>query len=91
MKKSILVIIVCGLLAIALTLTLNARNKSGVRHPNLVSAENLTTQAYGKLVAAQQANEWDLGGHAQKAKQLLEQAKDEIKQAEDAADQHQGK
>jgi hypothetical protein len=28
----------------------------------------LSQQAWDKIVAAQQANEWDLQGHAQKAK-----------------------
>ena len=32
----------------------------------------LSDEAYAKIVAAQQANEWDMDGHAQKAKELLE-------------------
>jgi len=36
-------------------------------------------------VAAQRANEWDMGGHAQKAKDLLEQVNNELKQAAEAA------
>jgi hypothetical protein len=36
-------------------------------------------------VQAQQANEFDLGGHAQKAKDLLVQAADELKEAAQTA------
>jgi hypothetical protein len=45
----------------------------------------LCIQAYEKLVAAQQANEYDLGGHAQKAKEALEVANQQIKLAAAAA------
>jgi len=38
-----------------------------------------------KLVAAQQANEWDMNGHAQKAKELLDQVNRELKEAAEAA------
>ncbi|HEX8712802.1 MAG TPA: hypothetical protein VF730_13075 [Terracidiphilus sp.] len=53
----------------------------GRRHPNLAAAQRLAQQAYERIVAAQQANEWDLGGHAQRAKDLLEQASRELKEA----------
>jgi hypothetical protein len=58
-----------------------AQNVSPKRHPNLAAAQRLSAQAYQKVIAAQQANEWDLGGHAQKAKELLDQANQELKQA----------
>ena len=48
-------------------------------------AQNLCRDAYEKLVAAQKANEYDMGGHAQKAKEHLEQANAEIKMAAAAA------
>ena len=54
-------------------------------HPNLAAADRLVQQAYGKLEAAQKANEYDLGGHAAKAKDLLKQAQDEIKLATKSA------
>jgi hypothetical protein len=50
------------------------RNVNPNRHPNLAAAQRLTDEAYNKITAAQQANEWDLDGHAAKAKQLLDQA-----------------
>ena len=62
-----------------------AQNVSPRRHPNLAAAQKLSAQAYQKVVAAQQANEWDLGGHAQKAKELLDQANQELKQAAEAS------
>jgi F0F1-type ATP synthase membrane subunit b/b' len=62
-----------------------AQNVSPKRHPNLAAAQRLSAQAYQKVVAAQQANEWDLQGHAQKAKELLDQANQELKQAAEAS------
>jgi hypothetical protein len=62
-----------------------ARNVSPNRHPNLAAAQKLSQQAFEKLVAAQRANEWDMGGHAQKAKELLEQANVQIKLAAETA------
>ena len=60
-------------------------NVSGARHPNLAAAQRFSQQAYEKVVAAQQANEWDLGGHAQKAKELLDQVNNELKLAAETA------
>jgi hypothetical protein len=65
-----------------------ARNISGKRHPNLAAAQRLSSQAYQKIIAAQQANEWDMSGHAQKAKELLDQANNELKQAAEAANRN---
>ncbi|HYM27522.1 MAG TPA: hypothetical protein VET66_05200 [Steroidobacteraceae bacterium] len=63
-------------------------NISARRHPNLAAAQRLTTQAWEKIGAAQGANEWDMGGHAQKAKELLDQANRELKAAAEAANEH---
>jgi F0F1-type ATP synthase membrane subunit b/b' len=63
-------------------------NVSGKRHPNLAAAQRLSTRAYEKVVAAQQANEWDMAGHAQKAKDLLDQANRELKEAAETANKH---
>ena len=54
-------------------------------HPNLIAAQKSTDDAIAKLTAAQKANEYDLGGHAAKAKELLTQAQAEIKLAAEAA------
>jgi hypothetical protein len=58
-----------------------AQNVSPRRHPNLAAAQRLSEQAYQRVVAAQRANEFDLGGHAQHAKELLDQVNRELKQA----------
>jgi len=63
-------------------------NVSPARHPNLAAAQRFSQQAYEKIVAAQQANEWDMQGHAQKAKDLLDQANNELKQAAAAANKN---
>ena len=64
------------------------RNVSGGRHPNLAAAQRLSRQAWDRVVAAQRANEWDMQGHAQKAKDLLDQANNELKQAAQAANKN---
>ena len=61
------------------------KNISSARHPNLARAQALSQQAWDKIVAAQQANEWDLQGHAQKAKELLDQVNKELKLAAEAS------
>lgn len=63
-------------------------NVSGKRHPNL-AAQHLCTQAYERILDAQKANEWDMNGHAQKAKELLEQVNRELKEAAEAANKHE--
>jgi F0F1-type ATP synthase membrane subunit b/b' len=64
------------------------KNVSGKRHPNIAAAQRLTANAYQKIVAAQEANEFDLGGHAAKAKDLLDQANSELKQAAQTANKN---
>jgi hypothetical protein len=64
------------------------RNVSGARHPNLAAAQRLSRQAWQRLVDAQQANEWDMQGHAQKAKELLDQVNNELKMAAQAANRN---
>jgi ABC-type uncharacterized transport system substrate-binding protein len=56
-----------------------------VKHPSLDAAQQLASQAIGKLDDAQKANEYDMDGHAQKAALLLKSANDEIKLAIEAA------
>ena len=63
-------------------------NVSNQKHPNLAAAQRLSTQAYEKISQAQQANEWDMGGHAAKAKDLLDQVNRELKEAAEAANHH---
>lgn len=65
-----------------------AQNVSARKHPNLAAAQRLTAQAFQKVTAAQQANEYDMDGHAAKAKELLDQASNELKQAAEAANKN---
>jgi len=64
------------------------RNVSGGRHPNLAAAQRLSRQAWQRIMDAQKANEWDMQGHAQKAKDLLDQANSELKLAAQAANRN---
>jgi hypothetical protein len=64
------------------------QNVSPKRHPNLAAAQRMCANAYQKVIAAQEANEWDMSGHAQKAKDLLDQADKELKQAAGAANRN---
>lgn len=64
------------------------QNVSPKKHPNIAAAQRLVDQAYQKIVAAQQANEFDMAGHAQKAKELLDEANRELKQAAEAANRN---
>lgn len=56
-------------------------NVSPKKHPNIAAAQRLTDQAFQKITAAQEANEFDLAGHAKHAKELLDQANQELKKA----------
>ena len=51
-------------------------------------AQRLSQEAYEKITAAQQANEWDMQGHAAKAKELLDQVNKELKLAAEAANKN---
>jgi hypothetical protein len=92
MRKNLLLraLLVLALLCTGVLLAQNrpVRNVSGKRHPNLAAAQRLSQQAFEKIVAAQQANEFDMGGHAQKAKALLEEANRELKEAAEAANEN---
>jgi hypothetical protein len=61
------------------------KNMSGARHPNLVSAQRLMRQADQKILAAQTGHEFDTEGHARKARNLMKQADQELKLANEAA------
>ncbi len=74
-----------GGVAVAKKVPKPATNVSAVRHPNIAAAQRLVAQAFEKITAAQKANEWDLNGHAQKAKELLDQANAELKEAAQAS------
>jgi apolipoprotein N-acyltransferase len=60
----------------------------GERHGNMRAAQQLIQQAWQKVDEAQQDNHYNLGGHAGRAKELLVQASQEIKQSAEAANEH---
>ena len=84
------VVVVSGLMLAGLSLygAPPVRNISAKRHPNLAAAQKLVDKAWTRIVAAQKANEFDMDGHAQKAKDLLDQVNSELKQAAEAANAH---
>jgi hypothetical protein len=55
------------------------------RHGNLRAAQQDIVSAYQKIQNAQAANDGQLGGHAQRAKDLLAQADAELRQAANVA------
>jgi hypothetical protein len=57
----------------------------GTRHGNLRNAQGYIVNAYQKIERAQQANQGQLGGHAQRAKELLIQADEELRLAANVA------
>ena len=71
--------------AVAASLLVTTAVLAKDRHPNLTAATADVEAARNHLSAAQQANEWDMGGHAKNAKALLDQAADEIAKAREAA------
>ncbi len=81
-------ILSAGLVAGGFALAQPDRDIDHGRHPNLAAAQRLTQLAWDKINAAQQANEWDMDGHAAKAKELLDQASRELKEAAEAANHH---
>jgi len=54
-------------------------------HPNLAQAQLLVVQANQAVALAQKDNAYDMQGHAEKARQLLAQANQELKAAAEAA------
>jgi hypothetical protein len=89
--KKYLTLQVLGLLLLTVALALAQKPKTNVssaKHPNLAAAQQLSLQAFNKVTAAQEANEWDMQGHAAKAKDLLNQANSELKLAAGAANKN---
>jgi len=86
MSKRLLATVLCAFLVATVgSAQKPEKDISAKRHPNLAAAQRFSRQAWEKVVAAQQANEWDMSGHAQKAKDLLDQVNNELKMAAEAA------
>ena len=82
MKSSTLIKLTIAGLVVGLLLSC-----ASVPHPNLVAAQQYVEDAMDKVSAAQKANKFDMKGHAARAKKLMEQALEEIKLAEQTANQ----
>lgn len=54
-------------------------------HPNLAEAQRLVVEANRYIAIAQKDNRYDMRGHAEKARDLLVQANNELKAAAEAA------
>jgi len=54
-------------------------------HPNLAAAQRHVVEANKEVSNAQKANRWDMKGHAEKAREHLVQANQELKAAAEAA------
>jgi hypothetical protein len=93
LKTRVAAVIVGSLLSLAgaIMFAQPKENISKGLHPNLAAAQRLSQQAWDKIVAAQQANEWDLQGHAQKAKELLDQVNNELKLAAEVSNRNKNK
>jgi hypothetical protein len=88
MKTLLLSALVCASLGAGVALAKEpVRNVSAKKHPNIAAAQKLVAQAFSKVEAAQKANEFDLGGHAQRAKELLDQVNQELKLAAEVANE----
>ena len=81
-------VLLFGSLAYGQGMKAPAENISGKKHPNLAAAQRHLDMAFEKIQAAQAANEWDLEGHAKKAKELLDEASRELKQAAEASNKN---
>ena len=65
-----------------------AENIDGARHPHLAAAQHHIREAWGEVNEAQHANDWDMDGHAEHARALLDQAAAELKASAEAANHH---
>ena len=74
------------LLCTAVTLAQEpVQNISKEQHPNLAEAQRLVAEANRRIIDAQNINHEDMKGHAERARQLLVQANQELKLAAEAA------
>jgi apolipoprotein N-acyltransferase len=82
-------IALCAALGLSAVLFAQApRVTVGDRHGNLKAAQEYIQQAWRKVDEAQKDNNYNLGGHAGKAKELLVQASEEIKLSAEDANSH---
>ena len=83
--KYVLLAVTAAVAACAVSAQVPVQNIDPQRHGNLAAAQRQVVQAFERLSDAQTANDYRLGGHADRAKELLRQANEEIKMAAEAA------
>jgi len=89
MKKFLPNVALCS--ALLFGPALFAQTNQSVRpnlHPNLAAAQRSIGHAYQKITTAQGANRGYLGGHAKRAKELLQDAAQQLAMAASYADKH---
>jgi hypothetical protein len=86
LNKSLATIAATAVLSVGVTLIAQnpGVNVNKHLHPNINAAQRLLEQAIQRTTNAQRANEYDAKGHAEKAKQLMDQADSELKLAAEA-------
>ena len=90
-KHRALLTSVLGLALAAGAIGYAEQGPASARHGDLDAAQQLIKEAIQKIEAAQQYNHAQLGGHAKKAEELLNQASSELGMAKDYANQHDDK
>src|SRR5215203_6413565 len=88
MKKILVSISILLIAAAAVYAATPTQNQALSKHPNLERALSFVEQAQQKIADAQKANEYDMGGHAQKAKSYLDEASEHLRMAAVAASQN---
>lgn len=91
MKKLIVVAVLGLFMGAGITAFAHEHEGGKHKHGNLQEAMEMIHHAEKRIDAAQKANEFDLGGHAQKAKDFLGQAESELKAAGVKADEDEDK
>lgn len=81
---NIRVVLITALVALPLGVWAGGAMKG---HPHLEAARNALNTADTKITEAQKANEFDLGGHAAKAKEAIASAKEELRLAAETANE----
>lgn len=89
LKKRYAFILLCALMAMTTNLVTAqpVHDISAHKHPHLAAAQRACDRADKAIHAAQEANEFDLGGHAAQALQLLDQANAQLKLAAQTSNQ----
>jgi hypothetical protein len=82
-------IALCAVLGLSAVLFAQAPHVTvGEKHGNMRAAQEYIQQAWRKVDEAQKDNNYNLGGHAGRAKELLAQASEEIKLSAETANSH---